>query len=140
MRRTVLPVLIPVVFLALADSDDDVQRRPLSGGDLNGSCISRARPVAAGYDVDAVLAIPNKELARRGVEHTLVSGAQQAGYRAFAKTGATLTWDSVRNIEVNALIRGGMSPATARATVDEVIKALKGSGVAGPTRIPWGGG
>ena len=93
---------------------------------------------AAGYDVNAALAIPNAELARLGVSHSAVSGAQMTGYKAFAKTGAPLTWEAVSTIETNALVRGNMAPDMARATVTRAIDALKQAGVSGPTRIPWG--
>jgi hypothetical protein len=94
---------------------------------------------AAGYDPNAALAIPNAELARLGVRHELVTGAQMTGYRALAQSGGTLTWEAVAQIETQALIRGGMQPATAQATVQQAIQALKNAGVSGPTRIPWGG-
>jgi hypothetical protein len=60
------------------------------------------------------------------------------GYRAFAQTGAPLTWEAMATIETNALIRGGMAPEMASATVTRAIDALKQAGVAGPIRIPWG--
>lgn len=91
------------------------------------------------YDMNAALAIPNVELARLGVTHSVVSGTQMTGYRAFAQTGAPLTWEAIASIEANALVRGGMAPEMARATVSRAIQALKDAGVAGPTRIPWGG-
>jgi hypothetical protein len=93
---------------------------------------------AAGYDANAALAIPNAELVRLGVSHSAVSGAQMTAYRAFAKTGNYLTWETVSTIETNALVRGGMAPDVARATVTRAINALHQAGVAGPTRIPWG--
>ena len=93
---------------------------------------------AAGYDANAALAIPNAELARLKISHSAVPGAQMTGYRAFAKTGAPLTWDAVSTIETNALIRGGAASDVAAATVTKAVDALKASGVAGPTRIPWG--
>ena len=94
---------------------------------------------AAGYDPDVALAIPNPEMARLGVSHSTVTGAQMTGYRAFAKTGAPLTWEAVAKIETKALIRAGMAPRTANATARSAIKALQKMGVAKPTRIPWGG-
>ena len=94
---------------------------------------------AAGYDANAALAVPNAELARLGVDHGLVTGGQMIGYKAFAQTGATLSWEAVEGIETQALIRGGMQPSMARATAQQGIQALKDAGVSGPTRIPWGG-
>lgn len=93
---------------------------------------------AAGYNLNQALAIPNAELARLGINHGLVSGAQQTLYRAFAKTGKTLTWEAVTKIEMQALVRGGMASGMAQATVQKAIQALKVAGVSGPTRIPWG--
>jgi RHS repeat-associated protein len=93
---------------------------------------------AANYDAKAALAIPNAELTRLGVNHATVTGAQMTGYTAFAKTGATLTWESMQEIEVQALIKGGMKSDMAKSTVQTAIQALKDAGVAGPTRIPWG--
>ena len=94
---------------------------------------------APGYDLNKALAVPNAELARLGVDHGLVTGGQSMGYRAFAQTGKTLTWEAVAEIETQALIRGGMDAGMARATVQKGIQALKDAGVSGPTRIPWGG-
>ncbi len=92
-----------------------------------------------GYDVNAALAIPNAELLRLGVSHSAVTGAQMTGYRAFAQAGGPLTWEAVATIETNALVRGGMAPEMAGATVSQAIQALRQAGVPGPTRIPWGG-
>ena len=92
---------------------------------------------AAGYDAKTALAMPNSELVKFGVSHTAVTGAQNAGYTAFAKTGGQLTWDVMQRIETQALVKGGMNEGAAQATVTKAINALKESGVAGPTRIPW---
>jgi hypothetical protein len=89
--------------------------------------------------MNAALAIPNAEMEALGVSHSAITGAQMTGYRAFAATGETLTWADVATIESNALVRGGMSPGMAQATVNQAIEALKAAGVSGPTRIPWGG-
>ena len=97
-----------------------------------------AFPGAKGYDVNRALAIPNAELARLGVRHGIVTGAQQTLYRLFARNGTVLTWDVMERIEAEALIRGGMNPEMARATVQKAIKALQSAGVTGPIRIPWG--
>ena len=59
------------------------------------------------------------------------------GYRAFAKTGATLSWEAVAKIETAALTKGGMKLEMAQATVSKAIKALQDAGIANPTRIPW---
>ena len=89
--------------------------------------------------MNQALAIPNAELSRLGVEHSLVTGGQMKGYRAFAKTGETLTWDALSKIETDALIAGGVAADMATSTVEQAIKALQDAGVSGPTRIPWGG-
>jgi hypothetical protein len=92
---------------------------------------------AGGYDPLKAPAIPNDELARLGVDHSLVTGAQQWGYRALAQSGEPLTWKAVEKVEADALVRGGMDTAAARATVQNAIRQLRQSGVATPTRIPW---
>jgi RHS repeat-associated protein len=92
---------------------------------------------ARNYDVNEALAIPNDELKRLGIDHDAVSGAQQTLYRAYAQTGAPLTWDAMQHIEATALIRSGMDPAMADATVKAAIDALKKAGVPGPSRVPW---
>jgi hypothetical protein len=83
------------------------------------------------------LAIPPEELARLGVTHSTVTGAQQTLYRQFAKTAKQLTWEVVETIETEALVRGGLDPDAARATVKQAIEALQKGGVPGPTRVPW---
>ncbi len=93
----------------------------------------------AAYDPNMALAIPNSELASENVSHSAVTGAQQSLYRAYAQRGQPLTWEAVQSIETRALVKGGMSPAKAAATVRKAIDALKDSGVSRPTRIPWGG-
>jgi hypothetical protein len=90
---------------------------------------------APGYNPNTALAIPNAELARLGVRHPDITRAQNQGYRAFAKTGKSLTWDAMSAIETNALIKGGLTPDMASATVKQAIDALKSAGVQGPTRI-----
>jgi hypothetical protein len=114
---------------------------PPYGGPGGGHHIpsKKALTGAPGYDPSQALAIPNAELARMGVRHELVTGAQMTGYRAFARAGRTLTWEALAQIETQAFIRGGMRPATAQATVQQAIQALKDAGVSGPTRTPWGG-
>lgn len=94
---------------------------------------------APGYNLNEALAIPNAELARLGVEHPRVTGAQPQLYRAFSQTGKPLTWKAIKTIETQALVRGGMDAKHAAATVQKAIQALKDAGVSGPTRIPWGG-
>jgi len=94
---------------------------------------------ASGYNPNEVLAIPNAELARLGVSHPTVTGAQAQFYRAFSQTGKPLTWEAIQTIETQALVRGGMNARQAAATVQKAIEALKDAGVSGPTRIPWGG-
>lgn len=91
------------------------------------------------YDLNKALAIPNAELDRLGVNHGLISVAQQKMYRAFAQTGHLLTWTDVEKIETEALMTGGIKSETAaEATVKQAISALKASGITAPTRIPWG--
>ena len=94
---------------------------------------------APGYDVNKALAVPNEVLTKLKINHDVLSGAQQTLYRDFAASGASLTWDAAQQIESQALIQAGMDAATARATVQRAIQALKDAGVSGPTRIPWGG-
>lgn len=43
----------------------------------------------------------------------------------------------IGKIETEALIRAGMKPGVAGATVAKAIDALKQAGVAAPTKIPW---
>jgi len=100
-----------------------------------------ARSVFAGsleYDVNAAPAIPNAEMFQLGVTHSSVTGAQMTGYRTLARSGGAITWENVATIETNALIRGGMNPSQAQATVNQAINTLKSSGVNNPTNIPWG--
>jgi hypothetical protein len=89
------------------------------------------------YNLNSAPAIPNQELARLGIDHDLVSGAQQTLYRKFAEIGRRHTWNNAATIEIQALIRGGATREIAEATVRNAINILKKSGVVGPTRIPW---
>ena len=50
-------------------------------------------------------------------QHGLASVTQQILYRKFAKTGQKLTWNDVETIEIQALIRAGMTKGVAAATV-----------------------
>jgi RHS repeat-associated protein len=93
---------------------------------------------AAGYDAARALAIPNAELARLGISHYTITGAQATLYRAFAATGQPITWEVVQRIETEALVRAGMTAQMAAATVQKALAALKAAGVQGPVRIPWG--
>ncbi|MGV3636518.1 MAG: RHS repeat-associated core domain-containing protein, partial [Flavobacteriales bacterium] len=94
---------------------------------------------APGYNVNTALAVPNAELVRLGVSHSTVTGAQATLYRSFAKSGSALSWDVMAYIETKALVAGGMEADVASSTVNLAIKNLREAGVAGPTRIPWGG-
>jgi len=98
----------------------------------------RAFEGAPGYDPKKALAIPKDELKRLGISHGVVTGAQQTLYRAFAKSGETLTWDVVQRVETQALVRGGLAPNLAKSAVKEALESMKASGVSGPIRIPWG--
>ena len=93
---------------------------------------------AKGYSVNAAPAIPEAELVQHSVDHPVVTGAQMTGYKAFAQSGAPLTWDAMAYIETNALVRGGMAADVAESTVTKAIQTLREAGVTGPTRIPWG--
>jgi hypothetical protein len=93
---------------------------------------------AKNYNPETVLAIPNAELKRLGIDHDLITGAQMTGYKAFAKTGAKLSWEAMEKIETEALIKAGMKSDMAAKTVKATIQDLKDAGVPGPTRIPWG--
>jgi hypothetical protein len=94
---------------------------------------------APGYDPKKALAIPNAELDKLGVKHAIISGAQQRLYKAFAKTGKPLTWETIAKIETEALTDAKMNLDVAQATVAKAIQALKDAGIAAPIRIPWGG-
>ena len=93
---------------------------------------------AEGYDPLKALAIPNSEMARLKINHSLVTGTQMTLYKTYAAQGQKLTWEAMQSIETRALVRGGMGQDMASATVSRAIKALQEAGVASPTRIPWG--
>ncbi len=137
------PNVRPLSELA-GDTEGAIGKRPVKlqpyGGPGGGHHVP-AKSAFVGdpaYDPVQALAIPNAELARLGVEHPLVTAAQQQGYRAFAATGRPLTWAAVQDIETTALVKGGLNRDLAGQTVSRAISALKASGVKGPTRIPWG--
>lgn len=97
----------------------------------------RAFEGAPNYNEKKALAIPNAELKRLNVEHPRITGIQRTKYLDFAKTNKVLTWDAIAKLETEVLVKAGMNPATAKATVDKAIQALKEAGVAAPVRIPW---
>jgi len=90
-----------------------------------------------GYDLKQALAIPKAELDRLNISHAVVTGAQARLYSAFSKTGATLAWDDMQRIETEALATQ-VDRGAAEDVVSRSIAALRGSGVEGPARIPWG--
>ncbi len=94
---------------------------------------------ACGYNYNEALAIPNAELAQLGVKHSKITGAQASIDRKFSKTRADLGWDDIARIETKSLSAGGMDADMTGATVQRAIQSLKDAGVAGPTKIPWGG-
>jgi hypothetical protein len=93
---------------------------------------------AKNYDSRKVLTIPNHELLRHGIDHALVTGAQQTLYRALARKSSRLTWKDAEDIEIRALVHGGLDERRARAVVRTAIRHLRNLGVRNPTRIPWG--
>jgi hypothetical protein len=96
---------------------------------------------APGYDPNKALAIPKAELERLQIRHPNgpLTNAQRSAYIDLARTGQLPTWETIAKIETDALVKGGMKPDMAQATVAKAIKALKDAGVAGPVRTPWGG-
>jgi hypothetical protein len=94
---------------------------------------------AAGYDKNKALAIPNDVMELLGIRHPIITGEQARLYNAFSKTGKSLTWEVIEEIETQSLIKGGADASQALDAVRRAIRALKDAGVAGPTRIPWGG-
>lgn len=97
---------------------------------------------AANYDAGAALALPDAALRQLGVPHLgrgSISAFQNTLYSAWrrANPGVAPTWDTVRQIETQAMSRAGMDPTLARTIVDRAIRDLEARGVAGPTRIPW---
>jgi len=75
---------------------------------------------------------------RLGIEHWVVTGKQMPLYMAFAKEGRPLTWNDVKKIETEALIKSNMDPALAADMVSRAITNLKSAGVTRPRKIPWG--
>lgn len=91
------------------------------------------------YDANKALAIPKNELERLNISHNkVVTPQQRRAYMDFAKKGQPLTWEVIAEIETEVLVKSGLEPGIASATVAKSIKALKDAGVAGPVRIPWG--
>lgn len=90
------------------------------------------------YNASKALGIPDAELARLGIKHSAITAAQQALYRELARSGVAPTWEVIERIETQALIKAGMNPEQAAATVQQAIQALKDAGVTASTRIPWG--
>jgi hypothetical protein len=99
----------------------------------------RAFEGAPGYDANKALAIPKAELERLAINHNMVTTEQMKAYKAFAQTGQPLTWDAIAKIEAEALVKAGMKPDVARATLAKAIQVLKDAGIPAPLRIPWGG-
>jgi RHS repeat-associated protein len=103
---------------------------------------------APGYEGGTALAISKGELATYGLYHPSITGAQRALYTEFGATNKVLTWDEVRRIETQALLRAaGANTANASSAAkltpelaaDVVERALAPQIAAGrtPTRIPW---
>lgn len=112
--------------------------KPYNQGQGHHAPAKRAFEGAPNYDAKKALAVPNAELQRLGVDHDKITQSQRKAYIDLSKTGASLTWDAVAKIEVDALVKGEMKLETAKATVAKAIQVLKDSGVPGPMRIPWG--
>jgi len=125
---------------ALSDDVETIELKPYGGKGGGHHVLAKAGfKEAPNYSEDQALAIPNEELARLNISHRVITTAQMRGYREFAATGATLTWDAVSSIETKALESAGVGASEAQKAVNEAIGDLKNAGVIGPTRIPWGG-
>ena len=72
-----------------------------------------------------------------GVEHPTITGKQHSLYSDFAKTGETLTFDVMREIEIEAMTKSEVPLNYATNAVNRAIQALINSGVTQPIRIPW---
>ena len=97
----------------------------------------RAFEVVPGYDADSALTISNGKLDSFGVRHAVITGQQHSLYNAFAKTGETFTMESMRKIEIQAMVNAGVPVDYATHAVDKAIAELKDLGVNQPVRIPW---
>ncbi len=60
-------------------------------------------------------------------------------YKEFAKKSKKLTFEIMLEIETQALIKLGVDPIVALATVKKAIDAIKARGIIIPKRIPMGG-
>jgi RHS repeat-associated protein len=121
-----------------ADIPNPAKLTPYAGSGGHHVFAKRAFEGVKGYDPKAALAVTDAELARLGVRHSMITGAQSSLYSKFAKTGRKLTLGQMASIETKALIQVGMDPAVARATVDAALAPLRQAGIQ-PIRIPWGG-
>ncbi|MEV0611717.1 RHS repeat-associated core domain-containing protein [Nonomuraea sp. NPDC050404] len=122
----------------VAAADEAAELRPY-GGPGGGHHIpaKSAFEGAPNYAENAAPAMPRSELARLGLSHGRITGAQHTLYRQHFATGKPLTWSIMARIETEALTLQGMPEGMARATVDKAIAMLQEAGVSGPTRVPW---
>jgi hypothetical protein len=117
---------------------EEVKLLPFERGGGHHVPVKSAFIKAQNYDRRKALAIPNQELLRHEIDHALVTGAQQTLYRALARKSASLTWKNAEEIEIRALVHGGLDELRAKAVVRRAIRHLQNLGVENPTRIPWG--
>ncbi len=92
----------------------------------------------AGYNPRSALTISQSKLSQFGVKHSTITGQQHSLYKAFSKTGDTLTIDAMKQIEIKAMTNSGVPMDYATNAVEKAIQGLLDSGVTQPSRIPWG--
>jgi hypothetical protein len=89
------------------------------------------------YDARKALCLSNEKLTELGIEHKIVTIAQQRLFIEFNKSGKILTREIMNDIQVKALIEGGASEELARSLVAESQWWLKSQGIRHPTDIPY---
>ncbi|ARN84929.1 hypothetical protein [Candidatus Nucleicultrix amoebiphila] len=89
------------------------------------------------YDPKKGFSISNELMAKIGVQHKVVTIAQQKLFRELGKSGKPNTMKEHTRIAVEVLIKGGATKEKARSLVATSLNDLRNKGVRVPTDIPW---
>lgn len=114
--------------------------RSVGGHHIHAKAAFRGNPA---YNARAALAISQKAMKDLGINHQVVTAAQQ---RLFGQLAANVASGAAENslaahtaIAEAALLEGGATAEQASALAAESVASLAEQGVTAPTRIPWYG-
>lgn len=90
------------------------------------------------YNADDAITISLDKIKEFGTTHATITGQQHHLYSEFAKTGQKLTMETMKQIEIQAMVNAGIPVNYATNAVNQAVMQLNSWGITNPVCIPWG--